>query len=308
MDLEWLEDFLEIASVRNFSTAAAARNISQPAYSRRIRALEDWLGAKLVDRSTSPVGLTATGHMFLPRCQQLVREIHRLRAECGDTAGSALPLISFASLTTLAVYYFPRWSEALQAKGFAFRSSVQAGDYRQSLEHLASGKSDFAIIYHHADGPQILSTAAFESKVIGTDQLIMLSGTSERGTALFDDRRLDEPDVPYLTYSWNEVYFDKLVALVRRRRRRPLNLATVYQSTLAEAIKQMAIAGRGVAWLPGICVEDALARGELVQVGGPLMSVGMEIRIYRRQGHRSTEADAIWTAIPDRTAVPADSG
>jgi DNA-binding transcriptional LysR family regulator len=44
MDLDWLKDFLVLAEKRNFSRAADARNVTQPAFSRRIRALEDWIG------------------------------------------------------------------------------------------------------------------------------------------------------------------------------------------------------------------------------------------------------------------------
>ena len=40
MDLDWLKDFLALAEQKNFSRAADARNVSQPAFSRRIRALE----------------------------------------------------------------------------------------------------------------------------------------------------------------------------------------------------------------------------------------------------------------------------
>ena len=41
LDLEWLEDFLALAETGNFSRAAEARAIAQPAFSRHIRALED---------------------------------------------------------------------------------------------------------------------------------------------------------------------------------------------------------------------------------------------------------------------------
>ena len=37
MDLDWLKDFLALAEQKNFSRAADARNVSQPAFSRRIR-------------------------------------------------------------------------------------------------------------------------------------------------------------------------------------------------------------------------------------------------------------------------------
>jgi len=53
MDIMWLEDFIKLADEGNFSRAAEARNLTQPAFSRRIRALEDWVGATLVDRDTT---------------------------------------------------------------------------------------------------------------------------------------------------------------------------------------------------------------------------------------------------------------
>jgi hypothetical protein len=52
MDIMWLEDFIKLADEGNFSRAAEARNLTQPAFSRRIRALEEWVGATLVDRDT----------------------------------------------------------------------------------------------------------------------------------------------------------------------------------------------------------------------------------------------------------------
>ena len=52
MDLIWLEDFLAIAEDGGFSRAAERRHVTQPALSRRIRALEDWLGAPLFERMT----------------------------------------------------------------------------------------------------------------------------------------------------------------------------------------------------------------------------------------------------------------
>ena len=61
MELNWLEDFLALAERRNFSRAAEARHVTQPAFSRRIRALEDWVGTPLVLRSSQGVVLNAAG-------------------------------------------------------------------------------------------------------------------------------------------------------------------------------------------------------------------------------------------------------
>ena len=49
LDLDWLEDFLALAESGNFSRAAKARNIAQPAFSRHIKSLEEWVGVDLFE-------------------------------------------------------------------------------------------------------------------------------------------------------------------------------------------------------------------------------------------------------------------
>ena len=64
MQIKWIEDLLAINHTKSFSRAAELRFITQSALSRRIKALEEWVGVKLVDRSTYPVELTAAGRRF----------------------------------------------------------------------------------------------------------------------------------------------------------------------------------------------------------------------------------------------------
>ena len=64
MNLIWLDDFLTLAASGSFSRAAQERHMTQPAFSRRVRALEDWLGVVLFDRSTQPATLTEAGEWF----------------------------------------------------------------------------------------------------------------------------------------------------------------------------------------------------------------------------------------------------
>ena len=64
LNLSWLEDFLALAASGNFSRAADERHMTQPAFSRRIKALETWVGAELFDRRNQPATLTDTGQWF----------------------------------------------------------------------------------------------------------------------------------------------------------------------------------------------------------------------------------------------------
>ena len=58
METKWLEDFVSLAETRSFSRSAQLRHVTQPAFSRRIQALEAWAGTDLVDRSSYPTRLT----------------------------------------------------------------------------------------------------------------------------------------------------------------------------------------------------------------------------------------------------------
>lgn len=79
MDMKWMEDFLCLADTRSFSRSASARHASQPAFSRRIQSLEHWLGAKLVDRSATPLLLTTAGYLFCGHAIGIVQQLHQAR-------------------------------------------------------------------------------------------------------------------------------------------------------------------------------------------------------------------------------------
>src|ERR1022692_2616442 len=72
MDFDQLETFLEVARLSSFSRAAERRFRPQPAISSQIRALEEEVGAKLLDRSGGKVSLTAAGKSFQKYSQDTV--------------------------------------------------------------------------------------------------------------------------------------------------------------------------------------------------------------------------------------------
>src|SRR5258707_102114 len=79
MELKWLEDFVSLAETRRFSRSAELRHITQPAFSRRIQALEAWLGTDLIDRSVSPTRLTQAGQVFYEQALAMLSQFHEAR-------------------------------------------------------------------------------------------------------------------------------------------------------------------------------------------------------------------------------------
>ncbi|MEZ5476956.1 MAG: LysR family transcriptional regulator [Thiolinea sp.] len=84
MELRWLDDFIALANMRHFSRAAEARHVSQPTFSRRIKLLEEAVGATLIDRNTLPLSLTLPAGCVSAACgrsQQAARCLPQLSGD-----------------------------------------------------------------------------------------------------------------------------------------------------------------------------------------------------------------------------------
>lgn len=81
MEIKWIQDFLSQSKTHSFSRSAEERNVTQSALSRRIQALEAWLGAELVDRSTQPARLTAAGMLFQQQAEGILGQLMDIRTQ-----------------------------------------------------------------------------------------------------------------------------------------------------------------------------------------------------------------------------------
>ena len=102
MNLIWLDDFLALAATGNFSRAAEDRHSSQPAFSRRIRALEEWIGVDLFDRSSQPATLTEVGAWFAAVAQELNAKVARVPGDAKKIAEASSVTLRIASTHALS--------------------------------------------------------------------------------------------------------------------------------------------------------------------------------------------------------------
>lgn len=297
MELHWYEDFLELVTTRNFMAAAETRNISQPAFSRHIKALENWIGVELIDRRTYPIQLTKAGKLFLPRCKDIVRDNYRIRTDCHQHSDVDKNLINFTALHTISFFFVPNWITELEQVFGNTHVNMHIESFYECVERLAMGGCDFAIAYSHVVGPPILRDGTFESLKVGEDVQILVSGVNAQGEAIYGIPEPDAPKTPYLAYSGNEGFIGDLLSYVHLKQEISKSLTTVYETTVSEGIKRMAIAGRGIGWLPLSCAIDAIERGELCQIGGEDLTNKMDICIFRRKGNNEGVLGLFWDSI-----------
>ena len=109
MDLIWLEDFLSLASTHSFSKSATQRHVTQSAFSRRIQALEMWIGTPLVDRSTYPTSLTPAGRQFRAVAEEVVRMLQEERGRLQSQDKLTGSTVKIAALHALSLQFLPAW-------------------------------------------------------------------------------------------------------------------------------------------------------------------------------------------------------
>lgn len=291
MDIKWIEDLLSVAQTRSFSRSADERGITQSALSKRIRALEQWVGTDLVDRSSFPMALTPAGMLFCGAGSDAMKALADARAvlQRRQREGGA---VRIAAGHTLACTFVPRWLQSLEAAAGKVRSHIAAANVHDTVLALADGQCDVMLCYDHAELPVLLDRGQLDVLAVGQDELLPVSAPARSGAPAFALPGALHAPLPWLAYG-DATYFGRAVALLVNRSG-PAALAPAATSDMAEVLKALALAGRGLAWLPASCIERELAEGRLVRAGGAGWSLPLQILAVRRQG--SEAAQALWDA------------
>lgn len=298
MNLSWLDDFLALSASGNFSRAAEERHMTQPAFSRRIRALEEWLGVALFDRSSHPVTLTETGEWFRSVAQEILARVARVPDEARAVAHAGASTLRLASTHALSFTFLPGWLRTLESR--APVGPIQlASDVLQQCETLMlQGRVQFLLCHWHEQVGGRLEAAVYPSVCVGHDALVPVSAPGPHGQALHAlaaDPAGRAGHVPILAYS-AESGIGRVVRLLLGTMIEQAHGLTVVTAHLASVLKTMALDGRGVAWLPRSLVEDDLRTGKLVQAGDAAWTVRLEIRLFRSPAHLPPAAEAFWHA------------
>ncbi|MGV2068398.1 LysR substrate-binding domain-containing protein [Agrobacterium sp. 22-226-1] len=298
MELNWLEDFMELAAVRNFSTAAAARHVTQPAFSRRIRALENWIGTELIDRSSYPVKLTGAGETFLESSRELMREIYRVRDECRQQARAGIEAVTFSALHTIALSIFPDLLTTMEKRTGPFITRMHATDFYDCVESLALGRCDIAFCYSHELGPPVLQTGQFASKVIRIDPFYLVSKADRQGKPVIDPATWPtNRDLPLVAYS-SDCFLGKVQSqLVLDMQKTGLSFRVTYENSMSEAVKRMIISGKGVGWLPESAADREIKQKDLAVVDRQPTQVSLNVLAIRRQGIGSAALERFWSNL-----------
>ena len=303
LDLAWLEDFLALAATGNFSRAAEARAIAQPAFSRHIRSLEEWVGVDLVDRGAHPVELTDAGRKFLPLLRDVLAALEAARIKARLAQGDAAASLRFAVTHALSITFFPRWLGALETRLRPGPIQTLADHLRACEDLMLQRRVQFVLCYGHPEVPGRLDEGRYPVVKLGDDVLVPVCAPDADGAPLQAVGR----GVPLAVLDYSEA--SGLGRILRSRLRdifdatagrSGASVSIVFTAHNAFLLKTMAMAGRGIAWLPASLVNGEIASGQLVPAGDAAWSVSVDIRLYRQNAEIAPTAEALWRVVSER--------
>ena len=307
MELYWLQDFLALVRTGNFSKAATERHVTQSAFSRRIQALEDWVGAPLFDRGGHPVELTSAGQQLLPIAVGSVEPLLDFRASIRAHAADSAPTVSFLMPTPCSAGIFPALLARLNREigPIVGRGSVKRID--EVAERYAGGEADLALTYCHPSLPRPAGFDDLEVIEIADEPMIPVCAPQRRGTPGYVLPIAAGSPLVYLPYGRSSfigrAVDDEVAARVAEVRPQKL-----FEDPLIFVLKELALQGMGVAWLPRSTIERNLGDGSLTRAGEVDWDIPLTVELLRRKKRLSPAAESVWTllatgAAPARPAL-----
>lgn len=310
METKWLEDFVSLAETRSFSRSATLRHVTQPAFSRRIQALEAWAGTDLVDRSSYPTRLTIAGETLYSQSLEMLQALQSTRAMLRGHATVGEDVIEFAVPHSLAFTFFPAWVTRLREDFGFIKSRLIALNVHDAVMRLVEGNCDLLIAFHHPSQPYQLDADRYEMVILGQEVLAPYVRPNADGEPLYRLPGRAGQLLPYLGYAPG-AYLGRLVDLLLKQSRTAIHLDRVYETDMAEGLKAMAMEGHGIAFLPSSAVKKELRAKKLVSAmtaDTPELALKLDIRAYREKplGKEAAKgtAQALWTYLAANAVLP----
>jgi DNA-binding transcriptional LysR family regulator len=242
-DLSQLRCFVTVAEEMHFGRAAARLNMTQPPLSRQIQVLEHIIEAKLLDRTSRSVRLTAAGRSFLPEANRILK-----LAESASQAARRIAMGKTGSIkigfTAAAAYGFlPELIAACRTRLPEVDLSLKEMVSSDQLEALVSGQIDAGLLR-----PPVARSELVSARVVA-EPLLVAAPDGHPFAAAKSVFLKDLDDQPFVMYSPYEsrYFYDLLVTQFTRADILPRYVQHLSQ---IHSILAMVRAGLGLAIVP----------------------------------------------------------
>ena len=254
--LKQLESFVSVATRGSLTAAARAEGVAPAIISRRMDALEERLGVKLIVRTTRRLSLTHEGSAFLEDCQRVLADI--ANAEASVSAGGVK---ASGHLRVTAPAGFGRRHVAPLVPGFRDRHADVTISLNLSdrVVDLAAEGYDCAVRVGDFPDSSLVGVRLADNRrlCVATPAFLKAHGTPRHPNDLARFDCLTLSSEASQTRGWAFRVDDEVIYL---RPDGPLDC------TDGQVLHDWCLQGRGIAWRSTWEVEADIAAGRLVEV------------------------------------------
>jgi DNA-binding transcriptional LysR family regulator len=253
MELRQLTTFRMVATLLSFSRAAESLNYVQSSVTTQIQVLEEELGVRLFDRLGKRVALTDAGKRLLQyteRILHLVEEAHSVVTNEEIPGGT----LTITAPETLCSYRLPALLRQFRARFPQVKLIFRLSTFIDPWRSVSEGSADIAFAIAEPIHSNMLVT-----EILIPEPLLLLAPHDHRLSQL---PVIDPMDFDGETFLLTEIGSYRNV-LERALNEVGVHLTINLDFSSVEAIKQCAMAGMGIAFLPAVTVAADVAQGRL---------------------------------------------
>ncbi|HXM10680.1 MAG TPA: LysR family transcriptional regulator [Terriglobales bacterium] len=256
MDFDQLESFLEVARLCSFSRAAEKRFCTQPAISSQIRALEEEVGARLLDRSGGRVSLTASGKLFFKYAEDTLGRRKTILTEIAETERVPRGEIVVGANEGTCLHILPEVFAQFKRDYPSVSVRIKRSDYANILEAILENIVDVGVV------SLPLTDKRFEAQMIHRDELVVITAPHHPLAAQKSVTVAEVSTYPLVVPKLGHTR-DALDALFYDHHLKPTFAMELDSS---ELLKRFVVAGVGVGFIARSNIEGDIRAKDLVAI------------------------------------------
>ena len=247
-----MQVFAEVATSRSFTATADKLDMSRAMVTRYVAELEQWLGARLLQRTTRSVTLTDAGETCLRRSQQMLALMENVEEETSTTTGGEL---RGQLRLTCAMSFGYAHLAAVLSDFLALHPQLKIDlNVSEGALNLVDARIDLAIRISGEPDPMLIARplARCDSLLVAAPSYLAGHGTPQLPQDLVQHRCL------------SHVNFGKSVwHFARGTETAQVSVVSPFSANEATALLKAAMAGGGIAMLPTYLVNLSVGTGAL---------------------------------------------
>ena len=245
--LRQLEYLVAIADLENFHRAADACRVSQPSLSQQIRALEERLGAVLIERRASGATLTPIGRDIAARARRLIVEVEDIRSLARRAGERLVGTLRFGVTPTLGPYLMPAIVAALHREQPDLRLHIKEGIPGEQALALSRGALDMLL------GPLPIEASDADIEPLFRERLLVVAPSDHPLARPAKLSLTDLRGAQVLSLDPRHHLHRQVEAICAEL---GMTLLRDYEGTSLDSVHQMTASGLGLAILPELYIRS----------------------------------------------------